>query len=483
MTLENIDVTKTIETTKKMLKGNKKIPPTFAILVFTLLKILEIFLTRLGENSNNSSIPPSQDPNRPKPDRSKNKDKDKSKKPGGQKGREGKNLKPVETPDEIVEVPVDKEILPPGHTYTKVGVAKRQVVEIHVARHVVEYQLEILEDERGKRFTAKGPKGTSRPIQYGASIKAMAVYMSQYQLIPYGRVEDYFCDQANIPISAGSLFNFNKEAFNLLESFEVIAKERLRKSKFLHSDETGININGKRCWLHAALNDKWTLFMPHDKRGTEAIKHMEILPHFKGISIHDHWKPYFTYKQCLHALCNAHHLRELEAMIELHPSHTWAQLMRDFLKKVSKAVIEAGGVLKKEESDKYRERYREILKKGDEECPPPIPPPQIKGEPKKRGKIKKSKERNLLERLRDFEKEVLRFMDVPYVPFTNNPGENDIRMTKVQQKISGCFKAFEGAEIFCRVRSYILTAQKHGLNATEALTTLFSGELPDFCNP
>lgn len=478
MTLDNINVTKIIEKSKKMLKDNKKIPPTFALLVFSLLKILEILLSRVGKNSSNSSIPPSQDPNRQKQNRSQNKEK----KPGGQKGREGKNLKPIETPDEIVAVPVDKKTLPKGHVYTKIGVAKRQVVEIHLSRHVVEYQLEIVRDEKGRRFTAKGPKGTERPIQYGASTKAMAVYMSQYQLIPYGRVEEYFRDQVTIPISVGSLFNFNKEAFDRLESFELIAKEKLRNSKFLHSDETGININGKGHWLHAALNDKWTLFVPHAKRGIEAINDIDILPQFKGISIHDHWKPYFTYKQCEHALCNAHHLRELEAVIDLHPSHTWAQLMSDFLKKVNRAVDEAGGVLPKEESDKFREQYREILKKGDEECPLPIPPPQIKGKSKKRGRLKKTKERNLIERLRKFENEVLRFMEVPYVTFTNNSAENEIRMTKVQQKISGCFKSFEGAKIFCRVRSYILTAQKHGINATEALNILFSGKLPDFCN-
>jgi transposase len=304
--------------------------------------------------------------------------------------------------------------------------------------------------------------------------------MSQYQLIPYGRVEDYFRDQAGIPVSSGSLFNFNKEAFDRLAEFETIAKARLQNALFLHGDETGINVNGKRLWLHTASNDRWTLFMPHAKRGAEAMKEMDVLPHFKGIMIHDHWAAYFTFNQATHALCNAHHLRELQAVIETCPDHSWARLMKELLLEINEAVHNAGGVLAEKEAKIYRDRYRKILNQGDNECPQPPDPPL--DTPKKRGKIKKTKARNLLERLRDFEAETLRFMSVPYVPFTNNQGENDIRMTKVQQKISGCFKSIEGANIFCRVRSYLLSAQKHGISPTDALQTLFQGKLPNFCS-
>lgn len=474
MKIEDINVTETIAQTREMLKENKTLPLEFVTLVSVLLTVLEILLTRLNKNSTNSSIPPSQDPNRKKttkPGQTK-------KKPGGQLGRVGKNLKPIETPDEIIDVSVDRKTLPSGHVYKKIGVAKRQVIEFHLKRHVKEFRLEILEDESGKRFTANGPSDTSRPIQYGISVKATASYMSIYQLIPYGRVEEYFRDQAQIPISVGTLFNFNKEAFERLEGFESIAKEKLRGAHLLHSDETGINVNGKRVWLHGALNDKWTLFMPHKNRGKEAIDEMDILPWFKGVSIHDHWLAYFMYTQCSHALCNAHHLRDLQAAVESSPDNTWAQLMKDLLLEINMAVQTANGVLKTEESEAYRKRYRNILKIGTSECPLP---PEGPDKPKKGRKSKKTKERNLLERLRDFEEETLRFMDVSYVPFTNNPAENDIRMTKVQQKISGCFKSFEGAQIFCRIRSFLLTSQKHGINATQALNSLFSGNLPDFC--
>jgi transposase len=473
MNLKNIDIQAVIIEAKETLSKEKGLSVSVRLLINLLLTIVELLAGKIGKNSQNSSIPPSQDPNRNKTSTARNK-----RKPCGHLGHEGKSLEVFETPDEVIPVPLDPASLPKGHRYRKVGVAKRQVVELHLRRHVKEYQLDILEDETGKRYTAESPVGDS-PVVYGNSVKAHAVYLSIYQLLPYGRVEEYFCDQAEIPISAGSLFNFNKEAFRRLLEFEAIAKTQLQNAAFLHTDETSINVNGKRLWLHSASNDRWVLFMPHLKRGVEGMKDMDVLPHFKGIMIHDHWKPYFTFDQCLHALCNAHHLRELQAVMEHAPEHQWAPKMKALLLEMNEAVHNAGGVLQQQEAEPYKIRYREILAAGDSQSPPPPEPPP--GTKKKQGKIKKTKERNLLERLRDFEHETLRFLTVPYVPFTNNQGENDIRMTKVQQKISGCFKSMDGANIFCRVRSFLLTAQKHGISATDALTTLFNGKLPDFC--
>ena len=201
---------------------------------------------------------------------------------------------------------------------------------------------------------------------------------------------------------------------------------------------------------------------------------MGILPFFKGVLCHDHWKPYYRYG-CTHALCNAHHLRELERAWE-QDHQQWAQEMQALLIDTAKAVEQAGGRLASEEADRWRRRYRDLLQKAETECPPPDES-QRKG---KRGRLKRSKSRNLLERLRDFEQDVLRFMEVASVPFTNNQGENDLRMTKVQQKISGCFRSMEGAKIFCRVRSYLSTCRKQGLTATQALTLLFQGKNPEF---
>jgi len=474
MTLNKINVTDTINQARKMLKDNPKIPPEFAAVVSVLLTLVELLLMRFGKNSKNSSIPPSQDPNRAKD----KKPGGTGKKPGGQKGREAKTLKPFDNPDEIIQVPVNREDLPKGHTYKTVGHTKRQVVEIIVKRHVKEYQLEIVADENGKRYTAETVDGASRPVQYGRSIKSMLVYMSLYQMIPYGRVQEYFENQIGIPISEGTVFNCNKLAYDQLEEFEKICKTRLQSATCLNADETSINVNGKKIWLHSASNDRWAHFAPHKTRGSEAMDDIGILPHFEGIAVHDHWKAYFTYTKCRHALCNAHHLRELQAMIEAHPDHAWAQKMKDLLCTINTQTIEAGGALNPQEADHYRSLYQSILKQADTECPPPTPVP---GEKKKRGKVPKTKERNLLERLRNFETETLLFMTDPYVPFTNNQAENDIRMTKVHQKISGCFRSMEGAQIFCRVRSYIKTCQKHGLDASSALSALFQGKLPPFC--
>jgi len=201
---------------------------------------------------------------------------------------------------------------------------------------------------------------------------------------------------------------------------------------------------------------------------------MGILPTFHGILCHDHLKAYFKYG-AFHALCNAHHLRELERAFE-QDNQQWAVKMSDLLKEINKAVLDAGGVLPAPESKRYRKWYRKLLAEAESECPSP----EDKRKQGSRGKLPRSKARNLLERLRNYENDVLRFMDELEVPFSNNQAENDLRMTKVQQKISGCFRSWDGARIFCRIRSYLSTCRKHGITATEALTLLFEGKSPAF---
>ena len=167
-------------------------------------------------------------------------------------------------------------------------------------------------------------EGVTKAVQYGNKLKAHAVYMSQYQLIPYKRIEEYFSEQLQIPLSSGSLYNFNNEAFEGLANYEEIAKDKLALSDLMNVDETGINIDGKRRWLHVASNDSWTYFFPHAKRGKEAMDAMSILPRFTGVLCHDHWKPYYRYEDCLHALCNSHHLRELTRAWE-QDKQQWAK--------------------------------------------------------------------------------------------------------------------------------------------------------------
>jgi len=469
MKIENIDIEATIEKAHNLVREDKQLSAATKSMFEILILIITLLANRLNLNSTNSSKPPSSDPNRKKQPKNKT-----NKKAGGQKGHIGTTLEKVENPDKIDVIKIDRSSLPPGQ-YRQVGFESRQVFDIDISRVVTEYRAQILEDDKGNRFIAPFPEGVTKAAQYGTGLKAHSVYMSQFQLIPYNRIQDYFADQLNIPISEGSIFNFNKEAFQHLADFENRVKNELAVSDFAHADETGINMGGKRHWLHCVSDDCWTLFYPHEKRGTEAMNEMGVLPRFTGILCHDHWKPYYKYDDCTHSLCNAHHLRELTRAFE-QDGQQWAEKMKNLLETINRKVTDAGGALNAQESQKYRLEYRDLIKQAEIECPEPIRPKK-KG---KRGRIKKSKSRNLLERLRDFEIDVLRFMDNELVSFTNNLGENDIRMTKVQQKISGCFRSMDGAKIFCRVRSYLSTCRKQGIKSSRALELLFNGKLPDF---
>lgn len=466
--INNINVEETIDRVKTQIAGEKGLSPDLKSSLEVLLMLMSVMLSRMGLNSRNSSKPPSSDPNRDKRSGSRS-----DRKPGGQPGHNGTTLKPVDDPDEIRTINVDRRILPEGK-YREVGYEARQVVDLDITRVVTEYRAQVLEDQLGKRFVATFPEGVTRPVQYGIGVKINSVYMSQFQLIPYNRIEDHFMDQMHIPVSSGSVFNFNQEAYERLEDFDYWVRRQLASSGLVHADETGINIGGIRSWLHNVSNSGYSYFYPHKKRGCEAIDEMGILPGYKGVICHDHWKPYFKYGTS-HALCNAHHLRELERAIE-QDKQQWAQKMSDLLKKINKAVNDAGGCLDPPLSENYRKLYRDLLKKAELECPAPEETPRKE----KRGKAPRSKARNLLERLRDFEDDVLRFMDEAKVPFSNNQAENDLRMTKVQQKISGCFRSFDGARIFCRIRSYLSTCRKQNITASEALRLLFEGKQPQF---
>lgn len=471
MTINNIDVEATIERVNTQIAEEENLSPALKASLEVMLLLVTLLANRFGLNSKNSSKPPSTDPNRKKEPKNKS-----NRKPGGQKGHNGTTLRPVADPDEVKDIPVDRSILPPGN-YSDVGFEVRQVFDLDISTLVTEYRAQILIDQHGKRYVAPFPEGVTRPAQYGAGVKAHSVYMSQFQLIPYNRIEDHFLEQMQLPVSAGSIFNFNKDAYERLDFFDQWVKKQLVSARVIHADETGINIGGKRVWLHNASNPEFTFFSPHAKRGSEALDEIGILPRFNGTLCHDHWKPYYKYA-ARHALCNAHHLRELERAWE-QDGQTWAQEMASLLKEINKAVLDAGDHLDSIAAAPYRRRYRALLQEAEKECPGPDES-QRKG---RRGRLPRSKARNLLERLRNFETDVLRFMENEEVPFTNNLAEKDIRMTKVQQKISGCFRSWGGAKIFCRVRSYLSTCRKQGVSASEGLRLLFEGKSPLFMLP
>ena len=398
------------------------------------------------------------------------------KKPGGQPGHRGVTLQPVDNPDEIIPLAIDKRTLPKGRDYNVEGYIAKQVVNIKIYRHVVEYRAEILADNCGNQYIAEFPQDVTRPIQYGSTVKSHVTYLSIYQLIPYKRIEEQFANEYKIPISPGSIFNFIVEAATKLRelNFPEIAKANLLASPVNHSDETGINVNAKRVWLHVCSNKQWTWVEPHEKRGSTAMNDINILPNYLGTLCHDHWKPYYIYDKCDHSLCNAHHLRELTRAFE-QDNQQWAEKMHSFLLKLKKEVENTDmQCLSEEKIQERQEQYRNILADADIECP------AIMAEPGEKRKPKQGKARNLLTRLRDYESDVLRFTIDPFVPFTNNLGENDIRMNKVQQKISGCFRSMDGAKNYSLIRSYLSTCKKNGVSGTEALDLLFNNKLPKF---
>ncbi|WP_428357487.1 IS66 family transposase [Methyloprofundus sp.] len=467
MKIDNIDVESAVKNTQQLLEAERDISPALKSALEMILLLVTVLLNRVTLNSKNSSKPPASDPNRKKGSRKKS-----DKPSGGQKSHVGTTLQKIENPDEIEVITLDRRTLPKGQ-YTEDGFETRQVFDIDISRVVTEYQAQRLINEKGQCFIAPFPDNITKAVQYGNGIKAHIVYLSQYQLLPYNRIQEYFTDQLGMPISEGSIYNFNKQAYEQLAEFEAISKEHLVASPCIHADETGININGKRHWLHGTSNDQWTHFFPHAKRGTEAMNDIRILPRYHGILCHDHWKPYYKY-DCTHSLCNAHHIRELTRARE-QDKQAWAHEMKQLLEKMNTAVNDAGGILPDKEAETWKIHYRELLGKAEIECPPPDKPKEVK-----RGRTKRSKARNLLERLIDFEEDVLRFMTNACVPFTNNAAENSIRMTKVQQKISGCFRSTDGAKIFCRVRGYLATCRKQGVSATLAMTLVFEGKLPEF---
>lgn len=471
MNIKNVNINNSIEEARALLAQEKQISAALRVSIELILTLFTLIVAKRGLNSTNSSIPPSQDPNREKTSKAKS-----DRKAGGQKGHKGVTLQAVEEPDEIKVIKHDRRKLPKG-VYQVVGYEKRQVFDIDISTVVIEYQAEIVENEKGERFTAPFPKTVKSQVQYGLGVKAHAVYMSQYQLIPYNRVQEHLKEQMHLGISAGTLYKFNLEAYEKLSIFEAWLINTMRKEQLLHADETGINIAGKRNWLHCVCNETYTYYRVDEKRGKEAMDRAEILPYFQGILIHDHWKPYYKYTDMTHALCNAHHIRELQGIID-HDQKAWAKELMALLQEMNTKVNEsANRTLSKAQVKHYRQTYDAILEKAQKESPPPDESTRKAGQ---RGRLKRTKARALLERLIDYKEDVLRFLDHPLVPFTNNQGENDIRMTKVHQKISGSFRSTKGAEIFCRVRSYLSTCRKHNVSSSEALNLLFLGKLPSF---
>ena len=428
---------------------------------------------QLAKNSRNSSKPPSSDgPDKPVPRSLRPRGERKS---GGQPGHPGHTLKMVEEPEHTIRYQVEK-CEKCGCSLKKkkpAGIERRQVFDVPPVKiEVTEHQAEIKECACGHLNKAAFPEGVTAPVQYGPDIRARAVYLRDYQLIPSERTCEVLRDFFACEMGEGTLNNVTDKCFEVLEEPVEQIKQHIIESSVVNFDETGSKVNGEKRWLHVAGTPNLTYYKIHPKRGSEAMDEMDILPHFDGTAVHDFWRPYFKY-DCKHGLCNAHHLRELIFVYE-QQGQVWAKHMIDCLLDIKKAVDEAKRFtdsLPEEQIGEFEERCEEILKEGYGANPLSQQPTSKK----KRGRRKKSKARNLVERLDNYRKNALGFMYDFSVPFDNNLGERDVRMMKVQQKISGCFRSEDGAKVFSRIRSYISTARKNGINAIDALKKALAG--------
>ena len=433
------------------------------------IKALE---NQVSKDSHNSNKPPSSDglQRTPKSLRVKS-----DRPSGGQQGHPGTTLKMVATPDHVVVHPVHR-CRRCGHSLEQVAAAgheKRQVFDLPRLRvEVTEHQVEIKNCSHcGIATTSAFPDSVSKASQYGDYVKAFSIYLMQQHLVPFKRTTELLHDLFGCTITEGSLHNWTQQAYRTLQPAEEAVKEQLRQAPVVNADETGIFCEHKLQWLHAASTPKFTHYALHEKRGNEATDAIGILPQFKGRLIHDFWESYLKYENCLHGFCNIHIIRELTAVVE-YDHQRWAQELIDLLRHINKyaqRAMELKEVLHPRTILRYLQQYDAIVQRGLRRNP------RDRGSPHKRGRKKQSKARNLLERLREYRDGILAFMHDAQVPFTNNLAERDIRMTKVKQKISGTFRSRVGADGFCRIRGYISTVKKNGLNVFDALVNAFTG--------
>ena len=425
----------------------------------------------IAKNSHNSSKPPSSDMHRPPPKSLRPKSQKRS---GGQPGHKGHGLQQVDHPDHVKNHRLHGSCecgknLRNGKV---VGFERRQVFDVPPEKvEVTEHRAEIRECLCGIQHVADFPEGVNAPLQYGERVRAMILYLCCYQLIPQKRTTETMADLFGVMLSEGTLNNMVLECYKRLEDTENAIKAGIRASPVMHGDETGMYVGGKRLWEHTAGTPYFTYYFCHSKRGTEAIRERGLFTDYKGRVIHDGYRSYYNF-EVLHGLCNAHHLRELVFFKE-ELGQRWAGTMIEFLCRIKRTVDQAKVAGREHLAAttllRYRKRYETILACGYRANPPT----KVKRLPGQRGRLKQPPVRNLLDRLKKHADEALAFIYDFNVPFDNNLAERDLRMTKVRQKISGCFRSVTGANAFCRIRGYISTVRKHGFNVFDQLIKCF----------
>lgn len=443
--------------------------------IASLVQYINELEARLDKNSRNSSKPPSSD-GLAKPPRTQSLREPSSRNPGAQPGHPGEHLALTDNPNEIIRHPTT-HCQYCHHSLEDVAgaVERRQVFELPPIKvRITEHQAEVKHCPYcGQENRAKFPAGVLGVTSYGPRLQAIALYLLHQQFIPYERCREMFQDLFALPLSAGTLWQITRRADKKLADVQQEIKDGISQAGLAHFDETGMRVEGKLHWLHTASTQHLTAYGLHPSRGQAGMDALGVLRNFRGWAIHDHLKSYFDYTECDHVLCNAHHLRELLYVSQLEPV-SWAAEMKSLLSEIYQQVEKAKAAGERRLSsvliEQYEKRYNGIIRKGLSYHKTLVP---LKKQA--RGRRKQRPGKNLLDRLKKRQVETLMFMRNFAIPFTNNLCERDIRMNRVKEKISGCFRTMSGAQMFCRIRSYISTTRKQGGNIIEALQLAVQG--------
>lgn len=446
--------------------------------IATLQQIVAQLQSRLNMSSRNSSKPPSSDGlNKPAP---KSLRVAGQRPTGGQKGHPGSTLRQASQPDKIIVhgVPDQCQACQSKLPFAYVG-ETRQVFDLPLLQfEVTEHHAMQAICACGQVHTGEFPVGVKAGVQYGPRAQAAMVHLNQNHAVSIQRTAALMKDFFDLPVSQASVVRATQAGAGLLQSTVQAIGRGAVACAVLHADETGLRVAGKLHWLHVLATDTLSWMGCHPKRGTEAFEGLALLQQFKGVLVHDGWMPYKAL-QCQHALCNAHHLRELTYLLE-QQGHAWAGDMIELLTYANHLdnVNCAQGKSPNYSSQTYQNEVRDLRHLYDAilnmaQAQNPLAPSTGK-----RGRPKQSKATNLIGRLRDYSDDVWRFMTQPNVPFTNNMAEQTVRMPKVKQKVSGCFRTLPGAQAYCVIRSYCATMHKQGVNAFAALVDTFKGAPP-----